>query len=498
MGCRASTGAGVKLATSAHAHWAELPIAFSCIALVSAWVGPRANQLVILVKSDRVVRAPQHLDVTSTGSHGCTKGQGPDAQPGLWPGDGQGSGGLQKGVWRCVTPLQRFSSQSYQCRSTLVGIHRHECRCQPCLPAAACRRPPQELLAAEAAAAAGPSYAQVDVDDLLDDPDLEKLHAERLAQMQREAEKRVKMQQKGHGVLPPPLAPIVSQTLLPAALLRAATSHSPSPAAPTACASAPLPGSAAGAYEEISEGDFLEAVTKTERVVCHFFHREFERCRIMDKHLGELARKHFGTRFIKLSAPVSRGGRGPPRREHPHRAARPGSGTGSSCLQGAPLPLAAPPDPPRQAPNSGAGRPVLRGEAAGPHAAVRGDVCGRRGGGPHRGLRHAGRRRRLPHHPGETHAIPKCEGAWGAARLFRSAQSCPASLAALTLLLARCAAWCQVEKKLLKAGVVEPPPQRKDDSDDEEAAAQRRTMRVGLAQAQRRQQTQSDEDSDFE
>jgi hypothetical protein len=143
----------------------------------------------------------------------------------------------------------------------------------------------------------------VDVDDLLDDPDLEKLHAERLAQMQREAEKRVKMQQKGHGVLPPPLAPIVSQTLLPAALLRAATSHSPSPAAPTACASAPLPGSAAGAYEEISEGDFLEAVTKTERVVCHFFHREFERCRIMDKHLGELARKHFGTRFIKLSAP---------------------------------------------------------------------------------------------------------------------------------------------------------------------------------------------------
>lgn len=48
----------------------------------------------------------------------------------------------------------------------------------------------------------------------------------------------------------------------------------------------------------------MEAVTKTERVVCHFFHREFERCRIMDKHLGELARKHFATRFIKLSAPV--------------------------------------------------------------------------------------------------------------------------------------------------------------------------------------------------
>ena len=37
----------------------------------------------------------------------------------------------------------------------------------------------------------------------------------------------------------------------------------------------------AGQYEEVQEGDFLEAVTKTERVVCHFFHREFERCRFV-------------------------------------------------------------------------------------------------------------------------------------------------------------------------------------------------------------------------
>lgn len=79
------------------------------------------------------------------------------------------------------------------------------CRCCRLLPAAYLRAMHhlparvQELLEKEAAAAAGPSYAQVDVDDLLDDPDLERLHAERLAAMQREAEKRVKMQQKGHG-----------------------------------------------------------------------------------------------------------------------------------------------------------------------------------------------------------------------------------------------------------------------------------------------------------
>ena len=51
-------------------------------------------------------------------------------------------------------------------------------------------------------------------------------------------------------------------------------------------------------------GDFLEVVTKAERVVCHFFHRDFERCKILDKHLAILARKYFDTRFIKLSAPV--------------------------------------------------------------------------------------------------------------------------------------------------------------------------------------------------
>jgi len=55
----------------------------------------------------------------------------------------------------------------------------------------------------------------------------------------------------------------------------------------------------------------------------------------------------------------------------------------------------------------------------------------------------------------------------------------------------------QVEKKLLKAGVVIAPPPPKYDSDDEGAQRRARTMRSGLAQ-QRRQRTQSDEDSDFD
>ncbi len=106
-----------------------------------------------------------------------------------------------------------------------------------------------------------------DVADMMEDPELQKLHADRIAQMQQEREKRAEMQTKGHGL-----------------------------------------------YQEIEEAEFLETVTKSEFAVVHFFHREFERCKIMDKHLGELSRKYFKTRFVKIHAPVrsmhAREGRG--------------------------------------------------------------------------------------------------------------------------------------------------------------------------------------------
>ena len=38
-------------------------------------------------------------------------------------------------------------------------------------------------------------------------------------------------------------------------------------------------------------------------VVCHFYHKEFERCKIVDKHMKLLAPKYFGTRFLGLNAP---------------------------------------------------------------------------------------------------------------------------------------------------------------------------------------------------
>ena len=104
------------------------------------------------------------------------------------------------------------------------------------------------------------AHQQVDMDDLMNDPELERLHSERIARLKEEAEKRVELSRQGHGSL-----------------------------------------------EDITEGEFLEIVTKTERVVCHFYHRDFERCKIMDKHLQILARQYFDSRFIKLSAPVRLG-----------------------------------------------------------------------------------------------------------------------------------------------------------------------------------------------
>eukprot|EP00850_Spirogloea_muscicola_P020638 SM000222S06979 [mRNA] locus=s222:118508:120854:+ [translate_table: standard] len=117
--------------------------------------------------------------------------------------------------------------------------------------AAAARDYQQDMLAAEQARP--PSHDEVDLGDLLDDPELEKLHAERLAALKRETEKRQAMQRKGHGE-----------------------------------------------YREVLEGDFLEEVTGSESVVCHFYHQGFLRCKVMDKHLSALATTYINTKFIKV------------------------------------------------------------------------------------------------------------------------------------------------------------------------------------------------------
>ncbi|PAN43304.1 hypothetical protein PAHAL_8G227800 [Panicum hallii] len=124
--------------------------------------------------------------------------------------------------------------------------------------AAAARDLQKEMVAKDKAQAAPASHDEVDLDELLDDPELEKLHAERIAALKKEAEKREVLKRQGHGE-----------------------------------------------YREITEGDFLGEVTGSEKVICHFYHREFYRCKIMDKHLKALAPVYVGTKFVKLDAEVS-------------------------------------------------------------------------------------------------------------------------------------------------------------------------------------------------
>ncbi|KAI9081248.1 hypothetical protein K1719_036748 [Acacia pycnantha] len=121
--------------------------------------------------------------------------------------------------------------------------------------AAAARDYQKELIDQKKAQASSSANLEVDLDELMDDPELEKLHADRIAALKKEAEKREAWKKKGHGE-----------------------------------------------YREITEGDFLGEVTGSEKVICHFYHKEFYRCKIMDKHLKSLALVHVDTKFIKLDA----------------------------------------------------------------------------------------------------------------------------------------------------------------------------------------------------
>ena len=47
-----------------------------------------------------------------------------------------------------------------------------------------------------------------------------------------------------------------------------------------------------GSYEEVSEGEFLPAVTGSSHCVVHFYHNEFERCRCVSHRARRNARRH--------------------------------------------------------------------------------------------------------------------------------------------------------------------------------------------------------------
>jgi hypothetical protein len=57
-----------------------------------------------------------------------------------------------------------------------------------------------------------------------------------------------------------------------------------------------------GQFREISQDEFLNEVTSSLKVVCHFYHNDFGKCEIMNHHLAKLAPQHIECKFIKMNA----------------------------------------------------------------------------------------------------------------------------------------------------------------------------------------------------
>lgn len=57
-----------------------------------------------------------------------------------------------------------------------------------------------------------------------------------------------------------------------------------------------------GQYREIVQDEFLKEVTSSAYVLVHFFHHDFEKCKVIDHHLAKIAPHHSECKFLKLNA----------------------------------------------------------------------------------------------------------------------------------------------------------------------------------------------------
>ncbi|KAF8941227.1 thioredoxin domain-containing protein C2F3.12c-like protein [Dissophora ornata] len=56
-----------------------------------------------------------------------------------------------------------------------------------------------------------------------------------------------------------------------------------------------------GSYKDITdEKEVMDVTTKTKHCLVHFYHSDFRRCMIVDRHLEALAKKHIKTKFVKI------------------------------------------------------------------------------------------------------------------------------------------------------------------------------------------------------
>ncbi|KAF4658386.1 hypothetical protein FOZ61_005669 [Perkinsus olseni] len=57
-----------------------------------------------------------------------------------------------------------------------------------------------------------------------------------------------------------------------------------------------------GELNEITEAEFLDTVTKSDKAIVHFYHRSFRKCKVIDKHLGLLAPSLLDIKMARLDA----------------------------------------------------------------------------------------------------------------------------------------------------------------------------------------------------
>ena len=57
-----------------------------------------------------------------------------------------------------------------------------------------------------------------------------------------------------------------------------------------------------GTYRLSTQDEFLDQVTTSKWVALHFFHKEFERCKIIDHHLQLIAPVHLECKFINIDS----------------------------------------------------------------------------------------------------------------------------------------------------------------------------------------------------
>lgn len=58
-----------------------------------------------------------------------------------------------------------------------------------------------------------------------------------------------------------------------------------------------------GKYEELKdEKEFFDEQKRSQRFICHFYRESTFRCKIVDKHLDILSKKHIESRFVKIDA----------------------------------------------------------------------------------------------------------------------------------------------------------------------------------------------------